>query len=74
MFFFSFTFEGLLSENDDLDFEIIPIEAVRDYILGGMGAGVRWRSPLLGERIADRNDFKIRQKRRDPFSTQVPCC
>jgi hypothetical protein len=33
------------------DFEIIPIEAVRGQIYGGMGAGVRGRSPLLGEGI-----------------------
>jgi hypothetical protein len=43
--FFSFTFEGLLSENDDLDFEIIPIEAVRDHFLGGWERGSGGRAP-----------------------------
>ncbi len=33
------------------DFEISPIEAVRGQIYGGMGAGVRGRSPLKGEGI-----------------------
>ncbi len=33
------------------DFEIIPIQAVRGQIYGGMGAGVRGESPLLGEGI-----------------------
>jgi len=33
------------------DFEIIPIEAVRGQIYGGMGAGVRGQSPLLDEGI-----------------------
>jgi hypothetical protein len=30
------------------DFEIIPIEAVRGQIYGGMGARLRGRRPLLG--------------------------
>ncbi len=33
------------------DFEIIPIEAVKGQIYGGMGAGVREQSPLFGEGI-----------------------
>ncbi len=39
------------------DFEIIPIEAVRGQIYGGMGAGVRGRSPLLYEEI--RASFRL---------------
>ncbi len=39
------------------DFEIIPIEAVRGQIYGVMGAGVRGRSPLLGEGI--RGSFRL---------------
>ncbi len=51
MCFFSFTLEGLLSENDDLDFEIIPIEAVRGHILGD-GSGGQVAGPPI--RRADR--------------------
>jgi hypothetical protein len=31
-----------------VDFEIIPIEAVRGQIYGGRGAGGRGQNPLLG--------------------------
>ncbi len=62
------------------DFEIIPIEAVRGQIYGGLEQGSGGRAPCQVRGLADplvwvgqdRNAFKIRQKRRDTYSTPVP--
>ena len=52
IFFFQYVIRHWLGVPSFLaDFEIIPIEAVRGQIYVGMGAGVRRRSPLLGEGI-----------------------
>ncbi len=49
------------------DFEIIPIPNLPNL------TGPRSHPPInLASNSLDRNDFKIRQKRRDPCSTPVP--